>query len=245
MKFLLVHGSWHDGDAFSAVADKLRAQSHDVYTPTIAGHGKGADKAVNHADCTASIVRYIRDNDLDDFVLLGHSYGGTIISKVVEQVADRVRRLVFWNAFVLNDGESLLDAVPPHYREMFTSLAKSSPDNTVSMPFPVWREAFVNDADLETARATYALLSPEPFQPFADKLDLKGFYEIVKGGRVPCSYINATEDAALPQGPDFGWHPRMSNRLGLFRLVQVSGSHELLFTAPDVLAEAIIRAGRD
>lgn len=245
MKFVLVHGSWHDGETFAAVADKLRGYGHEVHTPTIAGHGKNANKAVNHADCTASIVRYIQDNDLVDVVLLGHSYGGTIISKVVEQVAQRVRRLVFWNAFVLNDGESLLDAVPPHYREMFTNLARSSPDNTVSMPFPIWREAFVNDADLETARATYNQLSSEPFQPFADKLDLKGFYEIVHSGRVPCSYINATEDAALPQGPEFGWHPRMSSRLGLFRLVQLGGSHEILFTAPDALADAIMRAGID
>ncbi|MFM1855107.1 MAG: hypothetical protein RLZ83_416, partial [Pseudomonadota bacterium] len=52
-------------------------------------------------------------------------------------------------------------------------------------------------------------------------------------------------DIALPQGPEWGWHPRMSSRLGLFRLVQIPGSHEVMFTAPERLAGAIIDAGRD
>src|SRR6187402_3480394 len=59
-----------------------------------------------------SIVNYIADNDLRDFVLVGHSYGGTIIAKVAEAVPDRIERLVFWSAFVLLDGQSLLDETP-------------------------------------------------------------------------------------------------------------------------------------
>ena len=99
---------------------------------------------------------------------------------------------------------------------------------------------FVNDADLELAKATYDLLSPEPFQPIIDKLDLKKFYSL----EIPKSYINCTEDMALPQG-EWGWHPRMSNRLGLYRLVQMPGSHLVIRTNPKGLAEIIIEAGRD
>jgi len=111
----------------------------------------------------------------------------------------------------------------------------------VMMPFPIWREAFINDGDLATAERTYALLSPEPYQPFIDKLDLKKFATL----QTPRSYINCTEDTALPPGPEWGWHPRMSSRLGLFRLVQIPGSHEVMFTAPERLAGAIVEAGRD
>jgi hypothetical protein len=90
------------------------------------------------------------------------------------------------------------------------------------------------------AQSTYDTLSPEPYQPFNDKLDMGGFYTLT----IPKSYINATEDVALPQG-EWGWHPRMSNRLGLFRLVQMPGSHEVMFTNPIGLASKIIEAGRD
>ena len=240
MRFVLVHGSWHTGELWAPVADALRASGHEVHTPTVAGHGFGVDKRVTHAQCTQSVVDFITRHDLRDFVLLGHSYGGTIISKVVEAVPERVRRLVYWNAFVLQDGESLNDNVPPHYRALFDSISSATPDGSVMMPFPIWREAFVNDADLETAERTYALLSPEPYQPFIDKLDLKKFYSL----QTPRSYINCTEDTALPPG-EWGWHPRMSNRLGLYRLVQIAGSHETMFTAPKRLAAAIIEAGRD
>jgi pimeloyl-ACP methyl ester carboxylesterase len=240
MRFVLVHGSWHDGPLWQPVADHLRNLGHEVHTPTVAGHGKGANRQVDHAACTRSIVDYIVSHDLKDIVLLGHSYGGTIICKVVEAVDDRVRRLVFWNAFVPRDGESLMDNVPPHYRELFEQLAAASGDGTVTMPFPIWRENFINDADLETAQRAYDLLTPEPYQPMADKLDLKKFYSL----QTPRSYINCTEDIALPHG-EWAWHPRMSSRLGLFRLVQLSGSHEVMFTAPERLADAIERAGRD
>jgi pimeloyl-ACP methyl ester carboxylesterase len=63
-----------------------------------------------HAQSTQSVVDFIVDHGLTDLVLVGHSTGGTIISKVVKAIPQRVRRLVFWSAFVLNDGESLIDA---------------------------------------------------------------------------------------------------------------------------------------
>jgi hypothetical protein len=57
------------------------------------------------------------------------------------------------------------------------------------------------------------------------------------------SYINCTEDISLPH--HYPWHPRLSQKLGLFRLVQVSRSHELCFSNPSRLAQAIMDAGRD
>ena len=135
MRIVLVHGSWHTGELWGPVAAILRQAGHEVHTPTIAGHGVGVNKRVTHAQCSQSITDYVVANDLNDIVLLGHSYGGTIISKVVEAIPDRVRRLVFWNAFVLNDGESLNDNVPPPYRALFESMSQGSPDGSVMMPF--------------------------------------------------------------------------------------------------------------
>lgn len=239
--FVLVHGSWHDGSAWEPVIKHLEAKEHQAFAPTIAGHGKGANKNVNHAQCTQSIVDYIVDKDLTDIILLGHSFGGTIIAKVAEAIPDRIRRLIFLNAFVLNDGDRLIDNIPPDSQALFDKLARESDDNTMMLSFEIWREAFINDADLELARSSYAQLSPEPYQPFMDKLDLKQFYSLP----ISKSYLYCTEDNVLPQGEQWGWHPRMSNRLGLFRLVQMPGSHEVIFSNPIGLAEKIIVAGRD
>ncbi|MEH3156293.1 MAG: alpha/beta hydrolase [Gordonia paraffinivorans] len=237
--YVLVHGSWHDGALWGPVAEHLRADGHEVHTPTVAGHGIGVRKDVDHDDCVSSIVDYVVERSLTGFVLLGHSFGGTVIARVAEEIPDRITRLVFWNAFVPLPGNCLMDEVPPHYREMFEGLAAASDDNTVPMPFPVWRDAFIQDADLELATSTHRQLSTEPFTPFTDRLDLQRFYAL----DIPKSYINATEDTALPQG-EWGWHPRMSNRLGAFRLVQLPGSHEVMFTAPELLARKIVEAGR-
>lgn len=236
--YVLVHGSWHDGSLWGPVADRLTQTGNIVHAPTVAGHGPGADRNVNLAQCIQSIIDYIADNNLTDVILLGHSFGGIIIPKVAEAIPDRIRRLVFWNAFVLADGECLSDNVPPHYRANFAKLAQSTSDNSVMLPFAMWREVFMNDADLELATSTYEKLSPEPHQPFLDKVDMKKFYEL----QIPKSYLNCTTDNVFPQG---NWHPRMSQRLGLFRLVEMPGGHEAMFTNPDLLAQKIIEAGRD
>ena len=238
MRIVLVHGSWHDGSLWKPVADTLAG--HEVTTPTIAGHGKDVDKDISHDDCVRSIVDHIVDGDLDDVVLVGHSFGGTVIARVAGEIPERLRRLVFWNAFVPEDGNSLDDEVPPHYRELFAHIAAASGDNTVTLPYPIWREAFINDADAGLAQSSYAQLSPEPYRCFTDKLDLGAFY----ASQIPRSYLNCTEDIALPPG-EWGWHPRMSGRLGLYRLVQMPGSHEVMFTNPGGLAAKLVEAGRD
>lgn len=237
---MLVHGSWHDGAAWDATRSQLERKGHKVFAPTAAGYGKSAGKNVNHADCVKSLVDFILEKSLTDFVLVGHSFGGTFISKVAEAIPERIRRLVFQNGFVVRDGHSVMDESPPHTAAEFERMAMASPDRAFLLPFPVWRETFINDGDLEMAKSSYAQLSPEPLQPSKDKLDLKKFYSL----EIPRSYINCTEDIALPPG-EWGWHPRMSSRLGLYRLVQMPGSHEVMFTNPAGLAEKIIEAARD
>ncbi|MEA5567483.1 hypothetical protein [Anabaena sp. UHCC 0399] len=93
----------------------------------------------------------------------------------------------------LNDGESLRDSLPPHYQALFDSLARESDDHTMVMPFEMWREAFLNDADLEMAQSSYAQLSPQAYQSLIDTLDLKQFYSL----SIPRSYLYCTEDTAL------------------------------------------------
>jgi hypothetical protein len=100
----------------------------------------------------------------------------------------------------LNDGESLRNSLPPHYQALFDSLARESDDHTLVMPFELWREVLLNDADLELAQSSYARLSPQAYQPWIDKLDLKQFYSLP----ILKSYLYCTEDNVLPQGEQWG-----------------------------------------
>ena len=237
--FVLVHGSWHDNRAWRPVIDRLEQNGHRAYAPTVAGHSADDKKDISHAACVQSVVDFIKTEKLRDFVLVGHSFGGTVIQAVTEQVPDLIRRLVFWNAFVLLDGQCLEDNVPPHYRDLFAQLAQ--PDGGLMLPYPVWRDAFIGDADETLARSAYETLSPTPRRSHTDQVSLPTFFS----RQIPKSFLNCTEDIALPPGPEWGWHPRMSSRLGLYRLVQMPGSHEVIFTNPRLLADKIVEAGRD
>ncbi len=236
--YVLVHGAWHTGALLEPTAVPIRAAGHKVHTPTLAGNRPGDRKDTGLEEAIRSLVDYFEANDLSDAVLLGHSYGGMVITGVADRIPQRIRRLVYWNAFVPNDGEALQDMVPPHYVEMFAALEQE--DGSVTLPFEIWREAFINDADAELARAAYDQLNPHPNKTFGDPIALKTNPAAMQ---IPKSYLYCTEDTSLPQS--LPWHPRLSEKLGLFRLVQCPGSHELCFTNPNLLAEKIMKAGRD
>ena len=238
--YVLVHGAWHSGELLEATAEPIRAAGHEVHCPTLAGNRPGDAKTVGLSDAVRSIVDYLAENDLSDVVLMGHSYAGMVITGVADRAGERIRRLVYWNAFVPNDGESLNDMVPEHYVHLFEQIAAEIGDGSVAMPYPIWREAFMNDADAELSQAAYDKLNPHPFGTFTEKISLSRNPAEIE---IPKSYLNCTEDASLPHS--MPWHPRLSEKLGLFRLVQIPGGHEVCFTAPERLARAIMDAGRD
>ena len=143
------------------------------------------------------------------------------------------------NAFVPLNGESLNDMVPPHYTALFDSIAAAN-DNAVTLPFEIWREPFINDADLALARSSYERLNPHLYRTFTDKIALAQPLAALAVGK---TYVNCRLDTAMPHG--LPWHPRLSERLGLFRNIESPGSHEAWFTDPEGLARAVVDAGRD
>ena len=145
--------------------------------------------------------------------------------------------MVFWNAFVPAHGNSVLDNAPPAYQEMLPRLAALSTDNSVMLPWEVWRDAFIGDADLARAQETYRMLTPEPVGPTVEKLDMQAFYDLTT---VPRSYVLCHDDAGLPPGdPQYGYLAN-ARRLGVFRLATLDGSHEVLYTNPSLLAEKLV-----
>ncbi|WP_240762375.1 alpha/beta fold hydrolase [Paenibacillus thalictri] len=242
LNFVLVHGSWADAHFWDGIAAALRKNGHSVHTPEYAGHGKDPNKNVTHEMITKSVVDFITKLNLGNIVLVGHSFGGTVIQKVAEQVADHIKRLIFWDAFVLKDGESLADEVTPLTRQGFEQLRAASKDDTIMLPFPLFRDLFVNTATLELANRMYAVVTPEPAKPLFEKLDLKVFFALP----TPKSYVYFYQDNVLPQGEGFGWNPHMSTRLGLFRLIVGDGDHMTdSRTRPAYVAQKLYEAGRD
>lgn len=238
--YVLVHGAWHTGRELAPVAAVLEAAGHKVFTPTIKGNEVGDSKSVGLTEAIESIADYLIHNALENIVLVGHSYGGMVITGVADRLPDRIRRLVYWNAFVPNSGESVVDMLPPELAGLFDTMAAERRDGSIVLPFPIWREAFINDADLETAERAYRVLNPHPVRTLTDKITLKRNPAEMTMGK---SYVNCTEDTSLPH--QYPWHPRLSQKLGLFRLTQVAGSHELCFSNPPRLAHALVDAGRD
>ena len=102
----------------------------------------------------------------------------------------------------------------------------------------MWRDVFINDGDPDLVQRAYDQLSSEPFGPWAEKLNMEKFHSL----QIPRSFLVGTADMIMTPG-DLG--SCMSSRLGECRLVQMPGSHEVLFTDPIGLADKFIEAGRD
>jgi pimeloyl-ACP methyl ester carboxylesterase len=233
--FVLITGAWHGGWAWRPVAEHLRAAGHRVLTPTLPGLHDGDDPTRYHlSDVTDAIVERVEAEDLTDVTLVAHSWGGYPMTGAAPRLASRLRKLVYWSAFVPAAGRSLFDEVPPHYRELFASLAAASQNNSVAMPFPVWQGAFMNDAPEPVQRAIHALMVPQPCQYFTETVE-----PLDASLGIPVSYVLSSEDVALPPG-EYGWD-RFAERLGVIPQ-PAPGSHEACFTEPAGLAEALLKA---
>ena len=98
----------------------------------------------------------------------------------------------------------------------------------------------MNDADAELAKTAYDELNLQSHNTIKDSISLSKYPVEME---IPKSFINCTEDTSMPQS--FPWYPRLSGKLVIFRLIQVTGGHELCFTNPSLLGEKILEAGRD
>jgi len=113
--YLLVHGAWHSGECWERVVPLLTAAGHRVYAPSLTGHGDkahllGPDVGLDtHVD---DIVGLITDEDLDDVVLVGHSYAGLVVSAAANRVPGRIGHLVHLDAMVPEHGETAADIQP-------------------------------------------------------------------------------------------------------------------------------------
>lgn len=108
--YVLVHGAWGGSWDWKEIDRRLRADGHDVYRPSLTGLGERVHLATPDTDLTTHIndvVNAILFEDLHDVILMGHSYGGMVVTGVAEKIPDRIKAMVYVDAFVPEDGESL------------------------------------------------------------------------------------------------------------------------------------------
>jgi len=170
--FVLVHGAWHGSWCWARVRRALLDQGHQVFTPTLSGvaersHALSPDIDLQrHVDDVANLIRW---EELDSVILCGHSYGGCVISGVADMLPDRIAALVYLDAFLLEDGESLHDLLPAEQREMQLSLANEFGEGWRVPPIPA--EIFnvnAQDRDWVDRQCT-----PQPLATFQQRIQLK------------------------------------------------------------------------
>ncbi|BBX62527.1 salicylate esterase [Mycobacterium saskatchewanense] len=236
--FVLVHAACHGGWSWRPVAECLRTGGHTVYAPTLPGLNPEDRRADIHlSDAVDYLVDYVESHQLTDIALVGHSWGGFVISGAGVRLAARISRLVYWSAFVPASGESMIDLCPPAYGELFRASAAASDDNSVIFPFEIFASALMQDATAETQRIIYPLLERQPLHTMTESLELEQLQQL----QLPSSYVISKDDIALPAG-EFGWIPRFPDRLHGAPVIYTPGSHEAQLTQAPALAGALTRA---
>jgi pimeloyl-ACP methyl ester carboxylesterase len=109
---VLVHGAWHGGWCYRDTAAILRAKGHNVFTPTLSGNGMykhNGNQSITLETHVRDVCGLIEAEELDNVILLGHSYGGMVITAAADRIASKIKQLIYLDAFVPEDRQSLMD----------------------------------------------------------------------------------------------------------------------------------------
>ena len=224
---LLVHGGWHGGWCWDAVAHRLAGLGHRVLAPTLSGLGDRSHLCASTVGLDTHITDVVNAatwGGLDDFVLCGHSYGGMVISGAVEHLVGRIRGLVYVDAFLPANGQSCADLTsggPPPARD--------------SLVPPPPAEAFGIASATERARVQ-RLMTPHPANTLLDTVALTDARDRI--GRK--TYILATSSA----NPDFARAHASIAADPTWRAVGLPTGHHPMMDEPDAVVDIILESAR-
>jgi len=221
--FLVCHGAWSAGWAWKKMHPRMSAAGHRLVTPTCTGLGERVHLANPSIDLEAhiqDILNVIKYEDLRDIVLIGHSYGGMVATGVADRARDRIVQLIYLDAFVPDDGQSLLD-LNERDRQRMQELARSG-DGWRVPPNPTPPDTPAADVEWLTERRV-----DMPIKCFEMPLKLHGG-ELT----LPRSYIYATRAAPADTFRPFA--ERARSQPG-WRYYEIDASHSPHVTTPDTL----------
>jgi pimeloyl-ACP methyl ester carboxylesterase len=227
--FVLVHGAWHGGWCWRRVSDLLEAKGHKVFTPTLTGLGERSHllrQGINVSTHATDVVNLMKWERLSGVVLCGHSYGGMVVSLVAEQMAPAIASIVFLDAFVPENGDSMFDLTSDAVR---AGLKAATERGDLGVPPRPAAAFLVNEKDQAWVDS---LCGPQPIGAFTEKLALNGAREkigkktYIRAG----AYPNPGFDKALERvKADKSW-----------RNYSVPCGHDVMVDMPDRLAEILL-----
>lgn len=230
--YVLVHGAWHGSWCWKRVRKALQAQGHEVFTPTLTGVGERShllSPRVNLETHINDVVNLIRWEELSNIVLCGHSYGGAVISGVADRVSERIGALVYLDAFLLEDGRSVHDEVPPEHRDAQLEGAKVHGEGWKVPPIP----AAAFNVNAKDAAWMDRQCTMHPLAAFQQPLRLSGKMAAVKD----VTFVLATDHEGSPFMPSYerakakGW-----------KTLSVACGHDVMLDMPEELATILLNA---
>jgi carboxypeptidase C (cathepsin A) len=187
--FVLVHGAFHGGWCWQRVSKELRAKGDLVYTPTLSGlaeHKNTLNDKIDLNTHITDIVNFIIAEDLHHVILVGHSYAGAVIAGVADRIPERLSKLVFLDAMLVENGQSALDVSPDDIRKYFI---KATTDFDKGLSIPFFTSDFFGVTDSTDIKWVNDRLTNQPFKTFSQPLVLKHIY----GNHLPLTYIACTK----------------------------------------------------
>jgi pimeloyl-ACP methyl ester carboxylesterase len=230
--FVLVHGGQHGGWCWSRVADRLRTVGAEVFTPTLTGCGERAhllNPDVSLETMVQDVVGVLEWEELDDVVLVGHSFGGLAVAGTADQVAERIRHLVFLDAALVPDGQSAADQIDD---AVFQPWLQMSEEQSGGLSLPIFfTPADLGVTDRDDAAWIERRLTPHPTRGYTDKVHLDN----PLGNGLPTTYIGCNQDLGLEPSRqlarDMGW-----------RYETLAVGHNAMVIAPDEVTELLLQA---
>jgi pimeloyl-ACP methyl ester carboxylesterase len=213
--FVLVHGGWGGGWEWRSVADLLQQAGHTAYRPTLTGLGERRHLAGPGVDLDTHIddVRGVLEaEDLTEVLLVGQSYGGMVVTGAADRAADRIRRLIYVDAFVPEDGQSANDLAGEKFAAFVRDLAASDGGG---WQVPVWFTGEDLDLPADTTEWYMSHVGPHPLASLEQPVRLTGDLEPVPKTYIDCEPPDAKgwlfrpfADLARSRGWDYRHLPK-------------------------------------
>lgn len=226
--FVLVHGGGHGGWCYKLVAQRLRAMGHEVYSPSLSGladRGHLVSNAIDLDTHIADIAGLLEYEDLSNAILVGHSYGGMVITGAADRAPERVGHRVYLDAAYPRDGESLYEHAYEMIHMARQGLHVADGVEMVMAPVP-GMAAFFGVTDPGLAAWTEARLTAQPWKCFAQKI---AFRNEAAMRAIPESHLVCT--STMP-GRDMALLTQRSEG----RVWDIDTGHDLMLTEPDWVA---------
>lgn len=225
--YIIVHGAWGGAWDWKKVDSLLTAKGNKVYRVTLTGLGERyhlANAKVGLYTHIHDVVNTILFEDLHDIVLVGHSYGGMVITGVADSVASRIKRMVYIDALLPNNGESTLSArnvsISERLKQMSAGMTKDS------LIIPSW----VKDG------AAIPKDVPHPAKTFLDTIWLRNKAAL----NIPATYILTVDKGKQPEEDDFFFFAQRAKLRGFTYYQMDNTSHTPERSKPNELVELML-----